>query len=268
LSRGSGARVRGVHTSKQISPLEDAMFADSMLETSWAQHKSRGWTTLTSFGLQAFALGVLLMIPLFQNVVLPSAHTFHPVESFGAPPPRVVHVERNNVTVSNPSNFIDHTLIEPRQIPAHVAQVVETVAPPQVNYDNGVEGGTRTGAGSRDGVLNFFGSAIDHVIPKPVTAPSKPAFRTSSMLQGSLIRRVDPVYPQPARNARIQGPVVLEAFISKDGTMDRLRVISGHPMLVQAAIQAVSQWRYRPYVLNGQAIEVETQITVNFVLAN
>jgi protein TonB len=85
-------------------------------------------------------------------------------------------------------------------------------------------------------------------------------------LQGSLIRRVEPAYPQLAKNARIQGPVVLAAVISKAGTIEDLRVISGHPMLVKAAIDAVSQWRYRPYILNGDAVEVDTQITVNFTL--
>jgi protein TonB len=62
--------------------------------------------------------------------------------------------------------------------------------------------------------------------------------------------------------------VVLEAVISKAGTMQNLRLISGHPLLVPAAIEAVNQWRYRPYILNGEAIEVETQITVNFILGN
>jgi periplasmic protein TonB len=65
---------------------------------------------------------------------------------------------------------------------------------------------------------------------------------------------------------RVQGPVVLAAIISKAGTIEHLQLISGHPMLVPAAIEAVSQWRYRPYILNGEAIEVETQVTVNFIL--
>ena len=86
------------------------------------------------------------------------------------------------------------------------------------------------------------------------------------MLEGTLIRRVQPVYPPLARSARIQGSVVLAAVISKTGTIENLTLISGHPMLVPAALQAVSQWRYRPYVLNGEAIEVDTQITVNFIL--
>ena len=69
-----------------------------------------------------------------------------------------------------------------------------------------------------------------------------------------------------ARTAHVQGSVVLAALISSDGTIRNLRLISGHPMLAPAAIDAVSQWRYRPYILNGEAIEVETQITVNFKL--
>ena len=98
--------------------------------------------------------------------------------------------------------------------------------------------------------------------PKPVVK----VFRTSSILQGSLIRRVEPTYPPLARQARIQGSVVLAAVISKAGTIENLKLLSGHPMLVRAAIDAVSQWRYQPYILNGDVIEVDTQITVNFVL--
>jgi protein TonB len=86
------------------------------------------------------------------------------------------------------------------------------------------------------------------------------------MLEGSLIRRVQPIYPPLARSARVQGSVVLSALISKAGTIENLRALSGHPMLVAAAIEAVRQWRYRPYILNAEPIEVETQITVSFSL--
>lgn len=92
-------------------------------------------------------------------------------------------------------------------------------------------------------------------------------FRPSNLLQGMLIRRVQPAYPIPAKIAHVQGPVELAAIISKEGRIEHLQLISGHPMLVPAAIDAVSQWRYRPYVLNSEAIEVETRITVNFILA-
>jgi protein TonB len=101
------------------------------------------------------------------------------------------------------------------------------------------------------------------VAPAPIVRP----FRKSSMLEGMLIRRVQPAYPALARTARVQGPVVLDAIISKAGTMENLQVLSGHPMLVPAALEAVSQWRYRPYILNNEPIEVETRITVNFTLS-
>jgi protein TonB len=84
--------------------------------------------------------------------------------------------------------------------------------------------------------------------------------------QGSLVSQVPPVYPAVARAARIQGTVVLSAVIAKDGTVENLSLLSGHPLLVPAAMDAVKQWRYRPYTLNGQPVEVMTQIHVNFQL--
>jgi protein TonB len=105
------------------------------------------------------------------------------------------------------------------------------------------------------------------VMPARPAAPTR-AIRASSLLEGNLIRRVQPVYPPLARNVRVQGAVVLSAVISKDGAIENLQVLSGHPLLVQAAIEAVRQWRYRPYILNSEPVEVETQITVNFTLGN
>jgi protein TonB len=87
------------------------------------------------------------------------------------------------------------------------------------------------------------------------------------MMEGNLIRRVDPAYPAMARLARVQGQVVLSAIINREGKIDRVQVLAGHPMLVQAAVEAVKQWRYKPYVLNDEPVEVETQITVNFFLS-
>jgi len=87
------------------------------------------------------------------------------------------------------------------------------------------------------------------------------------MSEGDIIRKVQPTYPPLARSARIQGTVVLQAVISTQGTIENLRVVTGHPLLAPAAIEAVRQWRYRPYILNNDPVEVETQITVNFSLA-
>jgi protein TonB len=89
----------------------------------------------------------------------------------------------------------------------------------------------------------------------------------SHWAEGNLIYRVQPIYPTLARQARIQGTVELRAVISKAGTIENLVLVHGHPMLSAAAIEAVRQWRYRPYLLNDEPIEVETEITVNFLLS-
>jgi protein TonB len=90
---------------------------------------------------------------------------------------------------------------------------------------------------------------------------------SQGVTEGMVLRRVQPNYPPLARQARIQGDVILQAEISKEGAIENLRVISGHPMLAPAAIDAVKQWRYKPYFLNGEPVAVETQITVKFSLS-
>jgi len=87
------------------------------------------------------------------------------------------------------------------------------------------------------------------------------------MMEGNLIYRVQPQYPPLARQARVQGIVVLRAVISREGRIENLGVVSGSPLLVKSAMDAVHQWRYRPYYLNNEPVEVETQVTVNFTLS-
>ena len=86
-------------------------------------------------------------------------------------------------------------------------------------------------------------------------------------LAGLLVRKVNPNYPPLARQARIQGQVILRAVISKDGSIENLTLVSGHPMLAPAAIDAVKQWKYKPYLLNGEPVEVDTEVLVNFTLS-
>jgi protein TonB len=133
----------------------------------------------------------------------------------------------------------------------------------------GMPGGGLPGSGltsgAPDGPFIPLSGGTSPLLPT-LRPPVAHAIRTSSMLEGNLIRRVQPMYPPLARTARVQGSVVLYALISKAGTMENLHALSGPPLLVPAAIDAVSQWRYRPYILNSEPIEVETQITVNFVL--
>lgn len=242
------------------------MFADSLLETSWDQRSRRGWITFTSFGVQSVVIGLLLLIPLLTTVGLPSSRILQPPTSFAAPapPPRI---ERQQGTTIAQSNLANNVIITPPSIPPRVADIIEVEAPPQVNYNTGNSVAGSTGSDGRGEVWKGLGTGRAPVAPLPTPPPTVRAFRTSSILEGSLIHRVQPAYPPLARSVRVQGPVVLAAVIGKEGAIENLRLISGHPMLVPAAIEAVRQWRYRPYILNGEAIEVETQITVNFMLS-
>jgi protein TonB len=131
----------------------------------------------------------------------------------------------------------------------------------------GVVGGVPGGVpgGSMGGVIGGMINSTPVAVPK-IATPQR--VRVSSGVQsGLLVRKVNPSYPPLARQARIQGVVILQAQISKDGNIENLQLISGHPMLAPAAIEAVKQWKYKPYLLNGEPVEVETQVQVNFTLA-
>jgi len=158
-------------------------------------------------------------------------------------------------------------LIMPRRIPNETANLNETQAPPALEFPGTlvVSGGTGS-AGTRHSVLDTLGNGTN-AMPVLSPPPSVQHVRVSHMMEGNLIHRVQPAYPPLARQARIQGTVVLRAIISRDGRIENLQVLSGHPMLVPAAIEAVRQWRYQPYILNDQPVEVETQVTVNFTLS-
>ena len=243
--------------------LRDGMFTDSLLETSWGQRCRRSWTTFTSFGVQIVAIGILLLMPLLNSVVAPQSRVVSTPISMGR------RLPAGTVRISGHPGIQIVTqmprLIFPGRMNQGVDQSVAIDAPPgDIVGDVLPIGDSLTGL-----PISTVMSGNHPVMP---IAPAKPApvkvFRPSSLLQGSLIRQVQPVYPPLARAARIEGPVVLAAVIAKDGTIDNLQLVSGHPMLVQSALQAVKQWRYKPYVLNGETIEVETRITVNFVLSH
>jgi protein TonB len=131
----------------------------------------------------------------------------------------------------------------------------------------GVVGGVPGGVpgGQMGGVIGGIISSTPVAVPK-VATPQRVRV-SQGVTQGLLIRKVQPNYPPLARQARIQGSVLLQAEISKDGSIENLHLLSGHPMLAPAAIEAVKQWKYKPYILNGEPVEVETQITVNFTLS-
>jgi protein TonB len=241
------------------------MFADSALETSWAEHTRRSWTTLTSFALQATVTAILLLIPLIRPIALPFLKPLATPVMLAPPPAPPPSEQAHAIEHPAESNLAHGVVIMPRTIPGHIKAIQEESGPPQVALSGPyVFGGT--GSGDPNGILHSLGkpSSALPALPSPAAAHAP---RVSHMMEGNLIRRVQPDYPPIARSARIQGQVVLAAIISKEGTIEKLRVLAGHPMLVHAAVEAVSQWRYRPYILNSEAVEVETQITVNFSLS-
>jgi protein TonB len=240
------------------------MFADSFCDSPWSNRPHRGWTTLVSFALQALALGCLLLLPLLYNEGLPRLALLAPL-LVPAPTPAVLPAEQHRNSPSPvQSNMMANRLVTPPQIPPVVTMLTETV-PPAPAFDPSAVGVSH-GIGdpySRGNVMDSILGLITPLPPPPV-AHHPPVSR---MMEGNLVHRVQPDYPPLARQARVQGQVVLRAMISREGTIENLQALSGHPMLVQAAVQAVRQWRYRPYVLNGEPVEVETQVTVNFILS-
>jgi protein TonB len=111
--------------------------------------------------------------------------------------------------------------------------------------------------------MGGLGNAPAPVV-KAVEKPKGPVRVSSGVVAGNAISQPKPVYPPIARAAHVSGAVVLHAIINKQGAIDRLEVISGPEMLRAAALDAVRQWRYKPYILNTEPTEVETTITVNF----
>ena len=244
------------------------MFANSMLETSWAQGSRRSWTTLTSLGLQALVVGLLLLLPLIRPAALPFLRPLPTPVMMSVPlGPPPSSAQRTPPRTGN-SNLENGRIITPPSIPPRIRvfRENEDVLPPRIPAMGPSVIGSSGSGGAPNGVLKSLGNPSNPLpIPQPTVLSQR--LRVSQMSLGDLIRKVQPVYPPLARSARIQGDVVLAAIISKEGTIENLRVLAGHPMLVPAALEAVRQWRYRPYLLNREPVDVETQITVRFSLS-
>ncbi len=157
----------------------------------------------------------------------------------------------------------------PVRIPKTAAKIEKEpeLLPQEMSFGlvEGIPGGVPRG--SRDGLWNSI------VIGSPPSSPQPKTTKTTRIKVGGqveaakLIFQPKPEYPPLAKMARIQGTVRLEAVMSRDGTIEDLKVLSGHPLLVKVALEAVSRWRYQPTLLNGEPVEVLTEIGVNFYLA-
>ena len=157
------------------------------------------------------------------------------------------------------SEMMNNQLIAPTKIPPNIKNVTEKEVPPSSFGVAGMEGLD----GSAGGVL---GGVFGNSAPQVKVAPPKKVNISAGVATGMLIQRTLPIYPPIARAARVQGTVILQATISKQGTITNLHVVSGPAMLQESALQAVKTWRYRPYELNNEPVEVETTINVIFSL--
>jgi protein TonB len=246
------------------------MFEDSLLESGKRFKTRRPLTTTLSFAVQSVILGVLITIPLFAPEVLPQPHLTTFLTAPPPPPPAASHPSAarvQKVAQKKVSEPVDTRLRTPTAIPKEIATVKDELPPPSTSVVGGVLGGIP--GGTPGGVLGgVLGNPVSLPPAPPKMAPPPQKLRISSgVAEANLIHRVLPQYPALARQARIEGMVKLQAVISKGGTIENLRVISGHKILAQAALDAVKQWRYKPTLLNGEPYEVETEISVVFTLS-
>jgi protein TonB len=242
------------------------MFRDSLLEDCTDRGGRRRFATVVSFALQSVVACVFIVLPLLYPEVLPLMHAssslLMPAPASGAPHPRTTERVRHSETA--PVVAHDPVIHKPHSIPRHT----------DTSPDAGETIGFRIPGAVSDvePVTNL--PIMTQLTRPPLIHPSvKPASATKvrvspGVSQGLLITRVEPKYPELPRRIGIQGDVILAAIIGRDGRIENLHVVSGHPMLAPAAVDAVKQWRYQPYMLGSQPVEVETQITVRFTLAS
>jgi protein TonB len=249
------------------------MFADSVLEFG-IQRKRKAFATTTSFILNVLAIGIMLAIPLAFTEELPKAQllTFLVAPPPPPPPPPPAAAAVKVVKVIQTDLLSSGALRTPTRIPTKIQMIKEEEAPPPMPAGGGVVGGVAGGipGGQMNGVIGGIINSTSTLAAVPKFVPVTPQrIRISQgVTKGLLVQRMEPTYPTLAKQARVQGEVVLSAVIDTNGQIQNLQLVSGHPMLVPAAIAAVKQWRYKPYLLNGQPVEVETTITVIFNLTS
>src|SRR5215469_6187673 len=246
---------------------EGDLFFDSLFVSCARSRRRNPWAAFGSVGVQSLILLAFVVIPLFHTDPLPKRET---LTVLYLPPalagPSAANVNRLPVPKSTSRNTPTKM-----RIPSPVHTTQEAPAPPVEatgTVVGGVLGGVTGGipGGVLSGVLSSTGRA-PVLVKTPAPAPKRMRV-PAQVAEANLIHDVPPQYPPEAGRARIEGTVVLMAVIGKDGIVQDVRVESGLPILAQAAIDAVRQWRYRPYLLNGEPVEVDSRITINFTLSS
>jgi protein TonB len=239
------------------------MFSELVESSSVRQITHKRWAVVLSAMGQAIGLAVLILIPLMHTQALPKAlsgtYLLAPL------PPALQSQSPLPVrTIRPPRLFNGIRLIAPTSIPP----VVEVLREPELPLD--AEPSLQTNSvfndlptlGMTDGNVGS-----NRVVPSPLKTDQPARLkRGGDVEQALLLSQTRPAYPLLAVQTHTQGAVVLRAIISKDGSVAELQLVSGHPLLVKAAMDAVRQWRYRPTLLNGEPVEVDTTITVAFRL--
>jgi protein TonB len=244
------------------------LFSDCLLGETGLERKRKTATTTFSFIFQCILLGIMALLPLMFTEALPKGQllTFLVAPPPPPPPPPPAAPTVRVVRETDLSN--SGALRTPTRIPKKIEMIKEEDAPPP-SPSGGVVGGIPGGipGGQLGGVIGgIIGSTSVAAVPK--LEPVKRIRVSQGVTQGLLVHRVEPLYPKIALAARITGVVQLKAIIGKDGNIKELQTLSGPPLLVPSAIDAVKQWHYKPYLLNGEAVEVETSVTVTFQLTS
>jgi protein TonB len=252
------------------------MFEQTFVEGTNATKKAS--SVFLSFLIQVGLVVVMILIPLIYTETLPktqlTSFLVAPPPPPPPPPPPAAAAPVKVVKVV-PRQFDAGRLMAPKQIPKEIAMIKEDEMPPAAaaGVVGGVPGGVPGGAagGVIGGIIGSVPTAAPPP-PPPVKEAPKPVtpkqIRVGGNVQSAkLLNQPKPSYPPLARQARIQGVVKFNAVIGRDGTIQNLTLVSGHPLLVPSATEAVRQWRYQPTLLNGEPVEVVTQIDVNFTLS-
>jgi periplasmic protein TonB len=220
------------------------------------QDPVRRWTALASFLLQAALAAATLAYPLLHPGSLPQV--VHPrllplsAEATASEPQTNLHRGTNSAPILP-------IMVSAHEIRHRPASSDGQAAGPAPSTDF-----NRLIGGNGEGLPGLI--FTEQLQPLPTLSVRPEAVRRSLIIEGNLIHKVEPQYPTLAKQLHIEGTVMLTALISREGTIERLEVERGPALLAKAALEAVRQWRYRPFFLNHQPIEVETEITVNFVL--
>jgi periplasmic protein TonB len=226
--------------------------------TTEMAHTHKPWSVGVSVIIQSAILVTMLLIPLIYTQTLPSAatNTFLVVPPPPAPPPPP---QQAMVKQVQPKTLAVNRMVAPTVIPKQVEIAKDEASPPLVTSDTaGVPGGTGD-------VLGGIGTGVAPPPPPPAATPNR--IKVGGDVQSaSLVERVTPEYPDIAKSAHVSGTVTLHAIISKDGSIQKLEYVSGPPLLMASAMRAVKEWRYRPTMLNGQPVEVDTTVQVVFSL--